>query len=265
MLPKYEAIEITSFISENSGHTKPWVVMANTPMGLKYFVVKLYTTNQVDDMYCINNEVFCNILASEFNLATPKCALIEIPDSITMNLPSEQQLQLYNSDPRPKFATELISNVTSAVSGLPKHFYKGRIQMDMLYAFDNLIRNGDRGHPKPNLLLAPNDAYLIDHELAFRSRDIVNVNIDVLQLEGKFTKEHLFYSYLKKAQFKTKQNYFNEFSEYINRLNISVLNQYNQDLNAEGFNDNLHEVLPWLNQVKQKFTMFVNLLRGSLT
>lgn len=264
MLPKYDAIEITGFIPEKSGHTKPWVVTASTPLGLKSFVVKLYSTQQVDDMYCVNNEVFCNILASEFDLQAPKCALIEIPESITMNLSSEQQLQFMNSDPRPKFATEYISNVNSAVIGLPKDIYKKRISMDTLYAFDNLIRNGDRGHPKSNLLLAPDVAYLIDHELALRSQDIVTVNIRELQLEGKFTQEHLFYSYLKKAKVKTKQTYFNDFSESINHLNINILNPYIKILLDEGYKNNQPEIYYWLNEVKQKFTMFVNILKGSL-
>ncbi len=166
VLPIYEAIEIIDFIPENSGHTKPWVILANTPEGLKPFVVKLYTIEQVDNSYCVNNEVICNILASEFELKVPKCALIIIPDEITMNLNAEQQLQLYNADPRPKFATEYISNVNSALINLEKKHYKNRISMEMLYAFDNLIRNGDRGHPKTNLLLTSESAYVIDHELA---------------------------------------------------------------------------------------------------
>jgi hypothetical protein len=264
VLPIYEALEITSFIPENSGHTKPWVVSAYTPEGLKSFVVKLYTTEQVDHSNCVNNEVVCNILASEFELEVPKCALINIPDSITMRLSPEQQQQLDNTDPRPKFATEYLPNVNTAIIGLPKGQYQKRISMDMLYAFDNLIRNGDRGHPKTNLLLASDVAYLIDHELALRNQDIVNVDLKTLQIEDRFTKDHLFYTYLKKAKFKTKQSYFNEFAEYINHLNMNILNPYFHTLAQEGFKSNSIEILHWLNQVKQNIPIFVFLLKGSL-
>ena len=264
MLPIYEAIEITEFISENSGHTKPWVVLANTPTGLKSFVVKLYTTEQVDNSNCVNNEVVCNILASQFELEVPKCVLINIPDDITMSLAPAQQQQFYNTDPRPKFATEYIPNVNSAIISLPKLQYQKRISMDMLYAFDNLIRNGDRGHPKTNLLLASDVAYLIDHELALRNQDIVDVDLKTLQLEGRFTNSHLFYPYLKKARFKTKQSYFNEFSEYLNHLNINVLDTYFNTLTNEGFRSNSIEISNWLTKVKQNIPTFVALLKGSI-
>lgn len=264
MLPIFEAIEIVDFISENSGHTMPWVVLANTPEGLKPFVVKLYTTEQVDASNCVNNEVACNILASEFELLVPKCALITIPEEITMRLSVAQQQQFYNTDPRPKFATELLSNVNSAILGLPKQQYQKRISMDMLYAFDNLIRNMDRGHPNTNLLLSSNAAYLIDHELVFRNQDIVDIDLKTLQLEGRFTQNHLFYPYLKKAHFKSKQNYFNEFSEYMNYLNINILDPYFRTLSNEGFNSNSTEIYHWLNKVKQNIPTFVSLLKGSI-
>lgn len=264
MLPIYEAIEITDFISENSGHTRPWVVRAFTPDGLKSFVVKMYTTEQVDTSFCVNNEVVCNVLASEFDLLAPKCALITIPDNITMSLGAEQQQQYYNTDPRPKFATELISNVSSAITGLEKKQYEKRISMDMLYAFDNLIRNGDRGQIKTNLLLTSKDAYLIDHELALRHQDIVNIDFKSLQLEDKFSKSHLFYPYLKRSLKKTRQSYFNDFTEYMNYLNINKLTPFYNTLKNEGFNDNSEEIYGWLNKVKQNIPTFVTLLKGSL-
>jgi hypothetical protein len=264
LIPIYEAIQIVEVIDENVGHTKPWVVIANTPEGLKPFVVKLYTTEQVDGSFCVNNEVICNVLASEFELLAPKFALITIPDDITMNLNAAQQQQFYNTDPRPKFATELLSNVNSAVIGLPKQKYQKIISMDMLYAFDNLIRNADRGHRKTNLLLSPEYAYLIDHELAFQIQDIVNADIKTLQIEDRFTRYHLFYPYLKKVQSKTKQNYFNVFSEYLNYLNINVLTPYYNALANEGFRSNSMQISHWLNEVKQNIPTFVSLLKGSL-
>lgn len=34
-IPIYEAIDVIEIIPESVGHTKPWVVIANTPEGLK--------------------------------------------------------------------------------------------------------------------------------------------------------------------------------------------------------------------------------------
>ena len=91
---------------------------------------------------------------------------------------------------------------------------------------------------------------------------IVNVNLKTLQIEDRFTKYHLFYTYLKKAKFKTKQNYFNEFAEYLNHLNMSVLNPYFQTLTQEGFKSNSQEIYHWLNEEKQNIPTFVSLLKG---
>ena len=179
-LPIYEAIEVVDIINENAGHTKPWVVLANTSEGLKSFVVKLYTPSQVDQFHCVTKEIACNLLAGEFDLNVPKCALIEIPDHLAFRLPMSAQVQLGDADQRLKFATQLLDNVTNAIHGLPKMHFKKRISMDTLYAFDNLIRNQDRGHYKTNLLLSATDAYLIDHELTLSVPDIVNITLNTL-------------------------------------------------------------------------------------
>jgi len=263
-LPIYEAIEVVDIINENAGHTKPWVVLANTSEGLKSFVVKLYTPSQVDQFHCVTKEIACNLLAGEFDLNVPKCALIEIPDHLAFRLPMSAQVQLGDADQRLKFATQLLDNVTNAIHGLPKMHFKKRISMDTLYAFDNLIRNQDRGHYKTNLLLSATDAYLIDHELTLSVPDIVNINLNTLQLEDKFTKYHLFYPYLKNARWKNKQNFFNEFELYLNGLNIKKLTPYFRQLVNEGFIDYSEPVSNWLEQVKQNGTIFVNQMKGSL-
>jgi hypothetical protein len=136
--------------------------------------------------------------------------------------------------------------------------------MDTLYAFDNLIRNCDRGQYKTNLLLGATDAYLIDHELTLSDSDIVNINLITLQLEDKFTKYHLFYPYLKNARWQNKQNFFNEFSFYLNSLNINKLTPYFRQLLNEGFIDYSQPVCNWLEQVKQNGVIFVNHIKGSL-
>lgn len=263
MLPIYEVIEIIEVIDEKSGRTKPWVVVVNTPEGLKTYVVKLFTTAQINS-FCLNNEVICNFLATEFELPVPKCVLLNIPEETTMKLEPEHQQQYYNADPRPKFATELISDVNSAISGLPKSVYKNRIEIDTTYGFDNLIRNYDRGQIKTNLLISTESAYLIDHELAFNPKYIANIKINCFCIEDNFSKYHLFYSYLKKSTLKSKSRYFEEFEFCLNGLNINKLNEYFHFLENEGFPKNQSEIVAWLTQVKQNIRKFVELLRISI-
>lgn len=54
MIPVYKAIEVVEVISEKAGHNKPWVVNANTPDGLTSFVVKLYSTIQVEPLNLVS-------------------------------------------------------------------------------------------------------------------------------------------------------------------------------------------------------------------
>jgi len=231
MLPIYKAIEVVEVISENAGHNKPWVIKANTPESLTSFVVKMYTTVQVEQSNLVQIEVVCNILAGEFDLVAPKCALIEIPMDLILRMNAEEQLQYDNADPRLKFGTVLIDNVKIAISGLKKPVFEKRISLDTLYAFDNLIRNRDRG-VRPNLLLGPKEAILIDHELALGQRDINNIDLNALQLEDIFTKYHLFYPFLKRLRKDRKLETFNEFTEHLRRLRINKLNPYFRQLSA---------------------------------
>ncbi len=263
MLPIYKAIEVIEIISENVGHTKPWVVLVNTPKGLKPYVTKLYSTSQVDQTHCVSKEVICNILAGEFELKAPTCALIYIPDELALQLPMAAQMQYSSIDHRLKFATLMIDNVTSAIPGLPKSHYNRRISLDTLYAFDNFIRNCDRGNPKSNLLVSSQDAFLIDHELALSKKDI-DVDIQAILLEDKFTKYHLFYPYLEKTSRNYRQSLFDEFAFYLNSLNLNILSTYFNQLVKEGFNDYSQPIFKWLEQVKQNESIFVNKLKGSL-
>ena len=264
MLPKYEAIDFVDVLPENVGHTKPWVVMANTPYGLTPFVTKLYNTPQVDNFHRVTKEIVSNILAQQFDLSVPTCALIEISPDIIANLPPDAQLQYDDADPRPKFATVQISNASNAFPEMSKLQYQKRIQLDTLYAFDNLIRNHDRGTKKTNLLINPSDAFLIDHELTFCEQDIVDIDITQVQLEDRFTKHHLFFRYLKRSHKQFRQNFFNEFSLYLNNISTIALAPYFNQLVNEGFNDYSQPIINWLAHVRQNSNTFVDKLKGSL-
>ena len=264
MLPVYEALDIVEIISKKVGHTQPWVILANTPEGLKSFVTKLYTRPQVEQNNSVTNEVICNILSSDFGLKAPACALINIPEELVFEKSVEHQEQYSQADTRLKFASEMLPDVQAAIPSLPKNNYTKRISIETLYAFDNMIRNCDRGQQKTNLLLGSKDAFLIDHEFAFEEKYISEIDWDNFQIEDKFTRYHLQYLYLRNAWKVKKQNYFDEFQEYLRLLNINQLNTYFRQLSAEGFNTHSDSINNWLKEVKKNSTTFVTSLKLSL-
>jgi hypothetical protein len=262
MLPIYEAIDILEVIPAEVGHTKPWVVVANTPQGLKKFIVKLYTVPQAEN-HCVCNEVIGNVLSGQFGLQAPPAAFIHIPDELDMALKPENQEQYYNADTRLKFATEEVQN-KSYITGLSRTQINKRISMDTLYAFDNLIRNADRGQQKTNLLITNRAAYLIDHELILKPNEICGIDLENFNIEDKFSRYHIFYRLLKKSRKVNKINFFDEFSEYLRVVNFNCLASYFQQLRNEGFTVNENEILNWFNQIKQNQVTFVNKLRISI-
>ena len=262
MLNTYKAIDIIGVISEYSGRTKPWIVLAETANGIEAFVVKLFTTNQIETSNSLLNEVIGNALAREFDLNVPSMALIDIPESLVLKKSAEVQHQFYESDERLKFASIQLSNVKTALKELPKTFYKKRLELDTLYAFDNMIRNADRGQIKTNLLINKEAAFLIDHELAFNISEISELKNTILVPNEKFSKYHLFYSFLKKG--KDKDQYFEEFREHLNHLNLSKLSSYYNCLEREGFNSNSNMINTWLLEIQRNSNIFVNNLRITL-
>jgi hypothetical protein len=74
--------------------------------------------------------------------------------------------------------------------------------------------------------MTSNDAYLIDHELALQNRDI-NVNdVNILEIEQKFTHGHIFYPYLKSTKKSEKLHLFDEFELYLRTLKFKCLDSY---------------------------------------
>lgn len=262
-IPVYKTIQIErETIPEASGHTKPWVITAYTPTGLKPFVVKMYDNRQVEDMHCVTNEIIGNRLAQEFDLKVPECALIDIPVELTMNLPEEMQLQFENADDRLKFATVQLQGINSAVATLPRVQLSKRFSIEMLYAFDNLICNRDRGTKRTNLLIGDENVFLIDHELCFDKKQLT-VNLDIEKnLEQSSTIYHFCYPYLKRLR--NKQTFFDDFSFYLSELHSSTLLPYFEQLKYEGFSDYSEPIMFRIEQIKQKSSTFVQQLKTSL-
>jgi hypothetical protein len=157
-----------------------------------------------------------------------------------------------------------MENVKTAIPELSKAVFSKRVELDTLYAFDNLIRNSDRGHPKTNLLMSSKGVHLIDHEFALSTQDITGIDLNALQLEDKFTKYHLFFPFLKKARKPAKQNFFNDFTFYLENLSLRGFTTCFDQLVREGFRDYSTPFVDWVYQVKENSNIFVDKLKGSV-
>jgi hypothetical protein len=256
MIPIYEAISVNSIIPSKIGRNEPWVITAYANNRPENFVVKLFSTQEIESRDNVTNEVLGNVLAAQFSLNVPDIAFIEFKNDVVMNLTPQQFGQFEKADERLKFATKLISPNTSYNQGLPKSSIKKRIEMDVLFAYNNLIRNLDRVDNKPNILLTKKDILLIDHELAFKIENTKKVFAN-----QSIAHNHIFYKHLKKARKKDKNDYFNEFQEYLDKLDIGLINKYIQQLYTLNYFKNQKKIINHLTNYKQNSTTFVNSLR----
>lgn len=261
VIPIYKALDIIDVFSESVGRTRPWVILAQTKEGIKPYVVKLFTTQQISAQNSVTAELLGNLLAPEFELSTPKSAFIEFPETIKKNLGKDLIQQLDNADERLKFATEVVEGFNRFDAGIVKKEIAKRIEIDTLFAFDCLIKNQDRGQVNPNLLIKPETAYLIDHELSF---GITQKNIDNLKaniIEPSFFNRHIFYRYLHKSTNSSKREYFETFHEYLRLLNTNKLNHVFSQLKSLGYETNEEIIVNYINEVKHYSVRFVNLLK----
>jgi hypothetical protein len=232
-----------------------------TNYGPTPYVVKIYTTTQINSRNSVTAEVLSNVLAKEFDLHAPSAALIHFPEDFRMYLNAECQIVLDLADERPKYGSEYLSPSSEFATAISKSTFKRHIDPDTLYAFDNFIRNGDRGERKTNLLLHNKKAWLIDHEMAFDiSENTVN-EFDQGIWQDKFCRNHISYGYLVKAGKKTKDSYFETFLEYLRILNINNLTPYFDQLERHGYQTQREQILIHLQHLKQNSINFVRLLK----
>lgn len=262
MLPVYKAILFDKIV-DKGGRTNPWSVLVDTGQGLKPYVVKMFPTAMVDTSNSVCKEVLGNVLAREFDLPVPKAALIEMDENFHWTISDQEAQMKYEFvDERLKFGSELIDGNYLFNTAFTKKQAAKMIELDSLFAFDNLIRNRDRGKGKPNLLVKGNSAFLIDHELGFEMDNNTLNNYLNGQWEEHFYTSHIFYNYLKKSRKATKAEYFEEFREHLRTLNVNKLNSYFQQLRREGFGTALQPILnAYLLEMKQNSATFVNLLK----
>ena len=100
--------------------------------------------------------------------------------------------------------------------------------------------------------------------MALNKQNITGINLNDFRIEAKYTNHHLFYPYLRKARGIVKQNYFDEFEQYLYLLNLNKLNPCYNSLSQQGYSTNKTQINNWIENVKEKSTIFANLLKASL-
>ncbi len=261
MLQVYKAKKFVKVLEEG-GHTRPWVIEVENEVQNRV-VMKLYTTAQIESRNSITAEVIGNILAKEFDFSVPDILFVETTGNFFKTIENEKlQDTLLQTDERLKFASVYIDFSTKLRFGFPIQLLEKNINLEKLYAFDNFIRNGDRGEGKTNMIIQNEtpEIFLIDHEMAFDlDKDTIS-NFQHKKWEDRFSRYHFANSYLKEKL----QVDFSEFEEYIRTLNLNKLTPYFQQLEDYGSNTQEKLIIEYLLHIKQNFMDFITLLKTTI-
>lgn len=263
-IPVYKAIELKKILQEG-GSTKPWLVEVLTEEKTEPFVVKMFKTESLNQYNAVANEVLAHELALNLDLNVPDKAFIKMGNDFVDTLPTEQKQLIIDGyyDDRVKFATAYIEK---SIIYSPKINKKALdiYDIESIYAFDNLIYNGDRRLKKPNLLLTENDYFLIDHELSISGISEKYINsIKNQEILYPFER-HVFHSYLKGK--KNKNNFFDTFTENFKYLNVNCLDESIIQLNTHRHyvkESDFYQT--YLRFIKENLTLFTNLLKAQLS
>jgi hypothetical protein len=262
LLSIYNQIQFVKKIEEG-GSTHPWLVQVLTEEGVIPYVVKLFTTEQVEQYNPVLKEVLANKLATEFDLEVPEPALLELNENFVEGLNNDLREEISNRDKRTKFATRYIEDAPIFSLTLPEKSFE-RYEIENIYAFDFLINNVDRREIKPNLLVNDHTAYLIDHELS------LSINEEVIQAfeerRSLYHKErHIFYPYLKQLNSAEKHSCFDTFHEYLRKVDIAFLEPF-----VERVRECDHSISEWetirayLQLARDNSFKFIQILRQSI-
>lgn len=261
MLPVYNALQFKSIL-RLGGRTQPWLVVVNEEGRPVVYVVKMFSYTEIQNRDSVTNEVIGNVLAREFNLNVPKAALIELDEDflITIDNPQAEET-FYNTDDRIKFGSQFLYPAYEYKYGsYSSQEIKSLCEIDSVFAFDILIRNGDRTNRKPNFLIHNKKGFIIDHELG------LNITSESAARAFRYDfsfQYHIFYDFLRHSWKSNKNDFFMEFLEYLRLLNVNNLNSYFQQLSNYGFSNNKHlDIINYLLEMKAKSANFGILLRN---
>lgn len=264
MFPTYSARKFLRKIDARYGHTEPWIVLCEGEEGFVEFVVKIFTEDHLIKKPRVHGEFAGTWFATEFELLTPKVAWIEFDQQFIFSLPSEITIGMDLDDDRLKFGSRLLSSFQHFSNGIPKKKLQRLIDLETLYAFDNFIRNPDRGFHKPNLLLQEDSAYLIDHEYALDINNHTIKQIKNFDIAEKFSTSHIVFPLLSKVKESTRKSYFDMFMEYLRSLNLNELELVLIEVGNKGYTAEIGVILEYFRFIKANPTIFVTALKRTL-
>lgn len=226
----FDAIQKVSTM--DGGSSRPWKVVVLTASGLKPFVVKLFTTNNLEQGGSTAKEYICNILASEMDLKVPTPALIRFNEDFIETLSSEDREFLRSRDNGLKFGCEFVEGAISFNKYTPRSVLY-RYDVGKIYGFDNLILNMDRNNEKPNMLLKNRECYVIDHEMAL---EIPTSAIRDLRTGDTYYQyvRHIFFMFLKRSTESEVGEFIDEFREAYRSVNLQRIIQVMDELGEIG-------------------------------
>ncbi len=263
MLPIYKAVSFHSVLK--GGSTRPWLVLVDKNSRPKPYVVKLYKSENVDRFHFIAKEVYASVLADKFGIKTPPPALIEFPEHFRSSLAFANKQFLHDRNTRLNFSTELIEASFPFQMELHRD-YLWKYDVETLYAFDNLIKNGDRTDRKPNLLMRAQDLFVIDHESAFSSVNDQTVEMFDQNQWVYHKGAHIFFRFLRDRGVSVKRTFFKEFLQVLNSINMDILDPYHEQLLEHQLDDELHyhQIKEYLCHMQRNSEKLVQILRGEL-
>ncbi|WP_439490577.1 HipA family kinase [Algoriphagus sp.] len=265
MFPTYKAVKLLKVIAVEHGHTEPWVVLCEGENKLEAFVVKIFTEEHLLEKPRVHGEFCGTWMAGEFDLLTPEVAWIEMDQDFILSLSPELEQKLDFHDDRLKFGSKVLPQFQHFPTGFNNSQFVKYLPVDRLFAFDNFIRNADRGSHKPNLLLTPEeDAFLIDHEYALEIDSSTISDIQNFILPGRFSSTHIAYPVLVSGSANQKQHYFEEFEIYLRSLNLKVLGRVLGEVGNQGYQAELGMIMDYFKFIQSNPTIFVNLLKRQI-
>jgi len=265
MIEIYKARKILRKIDAKYGHTEPWVILCEGQVGWSEFVVKIFSEAHLADKPRVHGEFLGSWLSGEFDLMTPEVAWIEMDQDFMLSIPPEFTIGKDLDDDRLKFGSKILKSFQHYPKGFKLSKLKELIPIDRLFAFDNLIRNPDRGFYKPNLLLTEDDAYLIDHEYALDIDGQTVLKVRNYEIPGKLTTSHISYHALMKASSNEKAGFFEDFYEFLRVLNLLDLQAVLLDVTAKGYHADVDIIMEYFRFVKGNPAIFVQGLKSVLS
>lgn len=264
MLPIYKAIAIGKRAIA-TGSTRPCILTVADSQNeiIGDYVVKVFKSNNIQQNHSTHKEVFGNVLAKGFDLKVPNAALVKVNQDIVDQLNRNLGYSDFDLMAGVYFGSEYLdSSLDYSPSFNPK---LEDWEIETIFAFDALIQNIDRREKKPNLFFHDSQVYLIDHELSltFGGKTFAemyqNRNLQWSFLDQP-DRKHLF---LEKLRAKNKKNKvtFDDFQEYLQNLDINILDGYASQLDSfDNENTLIVEIKSYLEEIKSNPQLFHQIL-----